>query len=90
MTDIEKSIEQAGYRAIRKNLSKMPVILFMALDREDNNRLTSKLTRAVIELDRRGEKINIPNMMKETKYCKKEIELNLFEITTIMDTLGIE
>lgn len=90
MTSIQKSIEQAGFRAIRKNIDKIPVILFMALDRDDNNQLISTLTRAVRNLDVSGQKINIPNMMLETKYNRKEIELNLFEITRIMDTLGIE
>ena len=77
-------------RQLRKTLIKPPVIMFMAYDRDDNNKFTANMTNGVLALDRKGKKINIPNLSKETGYSKKEIEINLYEIQVIMDSLGIE
>ena len=66
------------------------MILFMALDREDNNQFHATITKAVLQLDREGKKITPKNLSRITRYPINEIELNLFEITTIMDGLGID
>jgi len=61
----------------------------MSLERNDNNRFVSDITRALKSLDAKGKKISPKNICKESKYPMKEIELNLHEITNIMDALDL-
>ena len=48
---------------IRKAPIKTPIILFMAYDRDDNNKFTSRMTEALLAIDKRGEKFNIKNLI---------------------------
>jgi hypothetical protein len=59
------------------------------LDRDDNNAFVQRITSSVISLNRKGIKLTPTNISKESKYNMKEIELNLYEIGVIIDSLGL-
>lgn len=82
------SLKAQGLKAIRYSHKKDPVILFMAYDRQDNNKFISKMTDGLIKLNTAGAKMTPKNISKQTGYSIKEIELNLNEIEIIMDSLG--
>ena len=83
-------IKEAGYKSVKYSKSNDPIILFSVYDRQDNNKFVSKITSALQKLDSEGKKITPKNLSKETMYSLKEIELNFYEIITIMDTLEID
>lgn len=58
-----------------------------SLDSMDNANFTSTITRAIKALDARGEKLTPRNISRESRYNMKEIELNLFEIGQIIDSV---
>jgi len=68
---------------------KDSIILFTAFDRQDNNKFVSDMTRAIKSLDSKGVKMSALNISKESRYSLREVELNLHEIETIMNTLGV-
>ena len=83
-------IERAGFKPVKYSKTKDVVILFTAFERDDNNRFISDMTRAIRLLETQKKKISPKNLSIVSKYPIKEIELNLHEITTIMDALGID
>jgi len=83
-------IERAGFKHVKYSKTKDVVILFTAFERDDNNRFISDMTRAIRLLETQKKKISPKNLSIVSKYPIKEIELNLHEITTIMDALGID
>jgi len=90
MKSSHQLIKDAGFIPKKYSSVKDPVILFMALDRKDNNAFTSTITNALYLLDKEGLKVTPKNLSKKTRYSIKEIELNLNEIECIMDAIGIE
>ena len=86
---ISDKIKEAGFIPVQYSKRKDPVILFMALDRDDNNKFTARMTKALLSLSAQNKKLSPKNISIESRYNMKEIELNLFEIETIMDSLGL-
>lgn len=66
-----------------------PSIFFMALDRIDNSKFKATIANALKDLDKQGLKLSAINIAKQSGYPLKEIELNLFEVTQIMNGLGL-
>ena len=83
-------IKEAGYKPVKYSKNKDVVILFTSFERDDNNKFISDMTKALKILNVKGLKISPTNLSIESKYSVKEIELNLHEITNIMDALGID
>lgn len=90
MDSISESITKAGFVPVKYGNTKDAVELSTTFERDDNNKFVSDITRALLELDSSGTKISAINLSKKSKYPLKEIELNLYEITNIMDALCID
>lgn len=83
-------IKDSGFTERTYKKSKDVIILFTAFERDDNSKFVSNITSALKRLDGKGKKITPKNLSIESKYSIKEIELNLHEITSIMDAIGID
>ena len=90
MESVSESIKKAGFIPVKYGKTKDAVELSTTFERDDNNKFVSDITRALRELDSSGIKISAINLSKKSKYPLKEIELNLYEITNIMDALCID
>ena len=84
---IELIIDKKDHVSYSK--TKDPIILFTAFDRQDNNRFKSDMTKVLTKLAIHKLKITPNNIALHSGYGLKEIELNLYEIEQIMDTLDI-
>jgi len=61
----------------------------MSLDRDDNNVFISRITSALITLEDKGLTLSPTNISKESRYSMYEISLNMHEIESVMDALGL-
>lgn len=73
-----------------KFMVKPHIVAFMAYDRSDNNKFVSSITDSLLALYREGKKLSPTNISKKSGYPIREIELNLFEIGGIIDSLGLD
>ncbi len=85
----QQLIKDAGFMAVNYSKNKDAVESVPNLDRDDNNAFVQRITSSVISLNRKGIKLTPTNISKESKYNMKEIELNLYEIGVIIDSLGL-
>ena len=90
MNSIGDLIKGAGFNPVKYSSKKDVIILFTALERNDNDNFVSKVTKAVKDLDAIDKKITPKNIAIRTGFTIKDIELNLHEIVNIMDALGID
>jgi hypothetical protein len=90
MKSQEQEIKDAGYKPVRYSVNKDAEEPVHNLDRDDNNKFVSNMTRALRTLQSQGKKISPRNISIESRYSMKEIELNLYEIENMMNALNIE
>ena len=90
MKTINEEIIDAGFKPVKYSKNKDAIILFTALERNDNNNFIANITKAVKDLDALKLKITPKNLKARTGYTIKDIELNMSEIVNIMDALGID
>ena len=84
---VELLIDKKEFQSYSK--ANDPIILFTAFDRQDNNKFMSDMTRVIRKLDASGGKITPKRIAISSGYSIKEVEMNLYEIEQIMNTLGV-
>jgi len=89
MMSEQELIKDAGFTPVSYSKNKDAVESVPNLDRDDNNAFVQRITSSVISLARKGIKLTPTNISKESKYNMKDIELNLYEIGVIIDSLGL-